>query len=254
MAEQLYPLLFSEHFLQHRLAQRYQQDLEALRPRAQAAWEDLRKRWEKEKGFLASLSESDLEKRWVCPLLEALWPESWLSQVQWGGQRADFAFYRNPQERDAAKPGNANPFDQAVAVGEVEKWGTDLDKGKESPHGQICRYLRELPPQWGLLTNGRLWRLYAQNVRTAERSFFTFDLVDMLERQDQEAFLRFFFLLEQQAFLTDRLARIQEESNLFVVGVSQALSRQVFHALEAIVNGWATRYPETAQSLSLIHI
>ncbi len=249
MAAQLYPLLFSEHFLRHRLAQRYHQDLESLRPRAQSSWDALLKRWDKERHVLAQLSESDLEKRWVYPLLDDLWPDSLLSQAQQSGDRPDFTFYKSPQDRDAAGQPGADPFAQAVALGEVESWDTDLDKvkGKESPHGQIRRYIGNLLPQWGLLTNGRLWRLYAQNVRTADKSFVTFDLVEMIKQQEFETFLRFFFLFEQQAILSKRLDLIQEESNRFVVGVGEALRRQVFAALEAIVNGWAGLDPALAQ-------
>lgn len=249
MAAQLYPLLFSEHFLRHRLAQRYHQDLESLRPRAQSSWDALLKRWGKERHVLAQLSEADLEKRWVYPLLDDLWPDSLLSQAQQSGDRPDFTFYKSPQDRDAAGQPGADTFAQAVALGELKSWDTDLDKvkGKESPHGQIRRYIGNLLPQWGLLTNGRLWRLYAQNVRTADKSFVTFDLVEMIEQQEFGTFLRFFFLFEQQAVLSGRLELIQEESNRFVVGVGEALRRQVFTALEAIVNGWAGLDPALAQ-------
>ncbi len=249
MPVQLYPLLFSEHYLRYRLAQRYHQDLEALRPRAQAAWTNLRTRYAKEKRSLPRLSETDLEARWVRPLLDALWPDSYIAQPQQAGDRPDLLFYAGPGDCDAVTESGVDRFARALATGESESWDTDLDKvkGKESPHGQIRRYLANLPPQWGFLTNGRLWRLYAQQVRTADKSFVTFDLVSMIEQEDFESFLRFFFLFEQGAFLSDRLARIQEESNRLVVGIGEALRRQVFAALESIVNGWVEQEPALAQ-------
>jgi len=248
MAAALHPLLFSEHYLRHRLAQRYRQDLEALRPRAQAAWVALRARYAKEKRALPQLSETDLEARWVRPLFDDLWPDSYIAQPQQAGDRPDLLFYASPQDRDAGQLAG-DPFAQALASGESESWGTNLDrvKGKESPHGQIRRYLGNLPPQWAFLTNGRLWRLYAQSVRTADKSFVTFDLVTMTEQEEFESFLRFFFLFEQGAFLSDRLTRIQDESNRLVVGVGEALRRQVFAALEAIVNGWVGQEPALAE-------
>lgn len=172
MAAQLHPLLFSEHYLRHRLAQRDRQDLDALRPRAQAAWAALRERYAKEKRALPQLSETDLEARWVRPLFDDLWPDSYIAQPQQAGDRPDLLFYASPQDRDAGQLAG-DPFAQALASGESESWGTDLDrvKGKESPHGQIRREpgrrgaARALSRRGRRLDGGLFWARYSLRLR-----------------------------------------------------------------------------------------
>jgi hypothetical protein len=55
----------------------------------------------------------------------------------------------------------------ALAVGEVKKWDTPLGKKRQgaptfdnnNPSYQIDYYLRATDLEWGILSNGRLWRL-----------------------------------------------------------------------------------------------
>ncbi len=176
----------------------------------------------------------------VTQRLKDLWgEENYTSQIQKQGNKPDFALFPNQTARSQAE--KAKSYDDALAVIEAEKWDKDLDrkpgKNQESPHGQIRRYLTALPPVWGILTNGREWRLYNQNVKTAEKSWYGFNLVDIIERDDFDAFRRFFFLFEHAAF-PGRLTAVQDASNRYVVAVNEGLRLQVFDALEALMTGW----------------
>ena len=54
-------------------------------------------------------------------------------------------------------------FNHAVAIGEAKKWDFPLDgKSMDSnPSFQTVKYMNLTGKDWGILTNGRLWRLYS---------------------------------------------------------------------------------------------
>jgi hypothetical protein len=76
----------------------------------------------------------------------------------------------------------------AVAVGDAKAWSVGLDRrgsgaaGDETPSGQIIRYLSRADVQsdgnvrWGVLTNGRHWRLYFQGAKSRLEEYFEIDL------------------------------------------------------------------------------
>src|SRR5205085_1494151 len=76
----------------------------------------------------------------------------------------------------------------AIAVGDAKAWSIGLDQraagaaGNETPSGQIIRYLTRADVQsdghvlWGVLTNGRHWRLYYQRAKSRLEEYFEIDL------------------------------------------------------------------------------
>lgn len=140
---------YSNHYIEHRLDDDWQEELNRLRPSAQTAWDNLKNRWQGEQADLPNLPETELESRWIRPLLKDLWgEENYTSQIQKQGNKPDFALFPNQTVRSQAE--KAKSYDDALAVMETEKWDKDLDKkpgkNQESPHGQIRRYLTALPP------------------------------------------------------------------------------------------------------------
>src|SRR3546814_2072638 len=76
-------------------------------------------------------------------------------------------------------------------VVEAKRWGRPLDRGDSSnpldtgtPSSQMLRYLSRAAVvsdetvQWGILTNGRQWRLYWQGARSRSEEFLQFDLAE----------------------------------------------------------------------------
>lgn len=268
VAREMYELLFSQNYLEHRLRRQYTSTLVDLMPRARHAWEELCGRWARESNNLSALNEDETEDRWIKPLLDELWPESYVVQRGLGGHRPDYVFFAEQRARDAAQQVPTTLFESAVALGEAEAWRKDLSRrnarhlllvetpesvldqrsDRETPYEQILRYLNTFPPTWGIVTNGHQWRLCAQNVRTADKAYYEVDLVDILLRQDFDAFQSFFLLFECGAFTDGRLTDIQRDSNVYAVEVGAQLSTQVFSALEALANGWVEHDPSLAQS------
>ena len=117
---------------------------------------------------------------------------------------------------------------------------TDAGLRSWTPHGQILRYLSTAEIEsdggirWGVLTNGRVWRLYDARTRPKATAYYEAYLDDLLE-PEKEHDLRVFYLLFHRdsfaltdgattTFLEDALA----EGKRYEEQVAQDLSSVVF--------------------------
>ncbi len=141
------------------------------------------------------LNEAQTEERVVRPILEALgWADCyWVQErieVKGRANVPDYLLFRSREEAEAAdrKPGAAQRYPLAVAVADAKAWKVGLDHrgsgagAEETPSGQILRYLSradvqsERNIQWGILTNGRMWRLYYQGAKSRLEEYYEIDL------------------------------------------------------------------------------
>lgn len=85
-------------------------------------------------------------------------------------------------------------FQHGACVVEAKRWNRPLDreekgrKGEEgTPSSQMLRYLRRVDDRttgklrWGILTNGRAWRLYFHGAASVAEDFFEIDLGKVLQ-------------------------------------------------------------------------
>lgn len=108
-------------------------------------------------------------------------------------------------------------FHHGVLIVESKRWLRPLDRGDQTdrldagtPSNQILRYLSavevasERRIRWGILTNGRHWRLYFQGARSRSEEFAEFDLAALsgtpgvqqeLDEFPREHALKLFMLL-----------------------------------------------------------
>ena len=142
---------------------------------------------------MAKPSEAETEGVFIYPTLDALgWTH--LPQQTPGRGRSDIAdalLFATPQDRAAAMTmPAATRFQRGAVVVENEARTTALDRasGKgEAPSSQILRYLIAADAQsngavrWGLLTNGRSWRLYWSQAPSRAEGFVEFDLPALVE-------------------------------------------------------------------------
>lgn len=87
-------------------------------------------------------------------------------------------------------------YGHGLAIVESKRWGRPLDRrsgrrGEElAPSTQMLRYLRRVDDlssgrlRWGILTNGRYWRLYYQGARSVSENFLEIDLMAVLGLSD----------------------------------------------------------------------
>ena len=159
--------LFSDHFLSERLP---------AWPQFAAAdsaslLRDLAELWDRERAALPAANEAQTEERLIKPVLARL---GFAFTVQAGittaaGHRQpDYALFVDDAARSAADARQSmDRYRQAVAVCDAKRFDRPLDRRRvrgalsEDPVAQIIHYIAVTRRRWGILTNGRLWRLYA---------------------------------------------------------------------------------------------
>ena len=130
----------------------------------------------------ASPNESTTEQDLIRPVLELL---GWADNLpQQGADRnediPDHLLFADADAKDRAvqRPAPADRYRDALVVQESKRFGLSLDdrdidaaRRSETPHGQVLRYLNTADTvsdgriRWGILTNGRVWRLYDGRAR-----------------------------------------------------------------------------------------
>jgi Alw26I/Eco31I/Esp3I family type II restriction m6 adenine DNA methyltransferase len=210
--------------------------------------------YKREKKFLIDdLKENETEWRFIRPVLDtlghiySLTPNVHSSE---GKKQPDFAFF--PTKEDHEEAGKRfidknDYFTKTISVGDAKRWGRSLDKKiKESsdpftnqnPSYQIDFYLRATDKKWGILTNGRHWRLYNRDTSYRLDVFYEIDLPTILEMGDYEAFLHFYTFFRKEAFTEDFLERAYKESLEYTSRLGDELKENVYEALRLLAEGF----------------
>jgi len=129
-------------------------------------------------GKLRNPTEAETEKDLIWPLLEGLGWSDMLVQQNLSAKRRDDVpdalLFRNSKAKQTAMPLAAwQRFQHGGCVVEAKRWNRLLDRADPGQRGedgvpstQMLRYLRRVDDvtngglRWGILTNGRHWRLY----------------------------------------------------------------------------------------------
>ncbi len=237
--------LFSEHYLTRRLPEypEWTENEAAEKLRAQ-----FRELYNQTKNGLERANESQTEEDFIKPALLRL---GWHTIVQQGRRRAgvlerpDYVLFASDQAREHANRIKSDAARQdefwslASALADAKKWDRPLserlnDPGDSSdPNFQMVRYIRTFGGvQWGILTNGRVWRLYSSSVSSAATQYHEVDLIASLE--NPEAFKRFWLFFRADAYIPDRDGRVFPQR---VLSGSLTYSRQVGDELKRLVFG-----------------
>ncbi len=208
------------------------------------------------------LKEAQTERQFIQPLLEQLghiFEVQPTLQTSQGTREPDYAFFASESVLNTAQAHiNTNQFFKtALAVGDAKAWSRNLDRKvqgsgdpftNQNPNYQIDCYLRGADKDWGILTNGRQWRLYHRQTSYRLDSFYEVDLAALLsENGDLETFRYFYCLFRRDAFVPDAtgtsfLDRVLMESQQYTVTVSDDLKNRVYDALRLLVDG-CLKYP-----------
>ena len=205
-----------------------------------------------------NLNETQTERELIQPLLELLghvFEVQPALQTSLGTKRPDYAFFESTDAHDTAKPHiNTNEFFKtAIAIGDAKAWSRNLDRKaqgrgdpftNQNPSHQIDYYLRFADKDWGILTNGRQWRLYQRQTSYRLDSFYEVDLAALLsEHVDIETFRYFYCLFRRDAFTPDAsrasfLDRVLRESQQHTIAISDDLKNRVYDALRLLIGGF----------------
>ena len=203
-------------------------------------------------------NEAQTEREFIQPLLEQLghvFEVQPTLQTSQGTKRPDYAFFPSNEVHNAARSHITTNefFKTALAVGDAKAWSRNLDRktqgrgdpfNNQNPNYQIDSYLRDADKEWGILTNGRQWRLYHRQTSYRLDSFYEVDLAALLsENRDIDAFRYFYCLFRRDAFIPDSsgtsfLDLVLTESQRYTVAVSDDLKNRVYDALRLLIDGF----------------
>ena len=248
--------LFSDYYLDQILPQRA--DWRLLAAEAAPVLAQLRALYA---AFTPSTIEAQTEDDLIKPVLAALGHSVEVQaalRTPDGTKKPDYVFYRDLAARDANKGktlDDSMPAQGAIAVGDAKFWDRPLDtalktKGgdpftNKNPSYQIAFYIQHSALAWGMLTNGRRWRLYHKESAHKLDRFYEVDLPELLERNDPAAFLYFYGFFRRAAFDEHELglSTLLRASAEFARGIGDNLKQQVYTALRHLAQGFLDYAP-----------
>jgi hypothetical protein len=243
--------LFSDHYLNTLLPNR--PDWKMLALDARPTMEAIRAIFTR---YTPSNNEAQTEKDLVRPILDILGHTYEIQaplRTPKGTKKPDYVFYRDQALLDANKN---RVLDDTVlagktfAIGDAKYWDRPLDVSlklaqgdadiNKIPADQIAFYILHSGVSWGILTNGRKWRLYHKDTAQKQDRFYEVDLKALVDAGDEEGFLYFYAFFHRSAFEVQSLSldELLRASAEYARGISETLKTQVYDALRHIAQGF----------------
>jgi type I restriction-modification system DNA methylase subunit len=239
--------LFSQHYLDYRIQECPEWQLDV-----KLDFEQLKNLYLSKKAILPTLNEAQTEDIFIKPVLDILGFSN-IPQVVTRGkgraERPDYALFANEADRDTAYSLQSHEtafYGRVLVIAEAKYWERPLSKvsandkrdifKNENPSFQISSYLTGTGVDWGILTNGREWRLYYRQASSTATEFYPLDLVELLETEDLEKFKYFWLFFRSAAFEKDSynknfLERVREGSTTYATQVGNELKTLVFEQI-----------------------
>jgi len=250
--------LFSDHFLQARLPEWKEWKVDAELVPFQ---ESLQSLYDSKKSILPHLNEAQTEVEFVQPVLDLLgYADSYIVQattkVGQHTNRADYALFPDVKTKNKAyQKLEQNNYSLCIGITDAKYWERELDLTKSSdrdtftnqnPSFQIAGYLTGTKQNWGILTNGRHWRLYSSKSHLPLGNYYQVDLVKLLEEAPMEIFKYFYVLFRKQALLQvegkSLLDRILEGSEEYAVELEADIKERAYDVVELLCRGFAADF------------
>lgn len=242
--------LFSNHFLQERL-----EDLDDWKQaEIEEKFEEIQELWEEKKDYLQNdPNEDNTQEHFIDPILTQILDHytDLEAQKEISGEtlNPDYLFFENFNEHlDAEDDNDKEKFEHSYALGDAKRWDRKLDKSASNntnPAFQIYNYVDRLRANWGILTNGKKWRLYSYEDCEAD-TYYEIDIVEAILKEDDretalENFKYFYLFFRQESFLPKEqgfLDKVFEGSVSYSKGLEEDLEDKIYTALEVTARGF----------------
>jgi type I restriction-modification system DNA methylase subunit len=244
--------LFSGYYLDEQV---YELDAWDCDAEAREAFEALSDLYETRKDALSSYDEAPLRNHWIDKVLEELGYET-LEETPLVDARGsiDRTLYNTEDDQMTAAVMKADGehtgmYGQSLSILEAKQWDADFTERfsdqrsyRDASH-QIKSYLEHTPESvsWGILTNGKKWRLYGTNDYETE-TYYEVDLPELLESGSVEVFKYFYVFFRPAAFResagTTFLDTVWSESEIAAQELGEDLQDNVFTALRVLGEGF----------------
>lgn len=236
-------------------------------------------------------NEAETEKELIWPVLEALgWHDTLPQQnLSVGGREKvpdGLLFGDSDSKAKAAAEKSWSRFRHGLCIMEAKRWNRLLDRKDKAdsddpgiPSNQILSYLRRVDDvtrgklRWGILTNGRLWRLYFQGADSVAEEFLEIDLggvfhlagyqpslLDDGRFSPDHVFRLFALLFGRDAFLTAHHGQtlhvlVRDQGKHWETHIADSLSHVVFDELyPKLVDAIAANDPQRDPDLSAAYL
>ncbi|MGD8240008.1 MAG: N-6 DNA methylase, partial [Armatimonadota bacterium] len=226
----------------------WQQDTDA--PDVMAAIAELYKKTASR--FGPNTKEAQTENKFIQPVLKLLGWE-WESQEPIAGCRRtpDYALLFTHDDWDAIqkKKGTTDYWASVPVLADAKAWTASLDQKRdgETPTDQITNYLYRANVRWGILTNGRQWRLYEREKSHPGGIYYEVDLVELLEHGSPKNFRYFYLFFRRDAFApvdgASFVERVFQGTIDYATEVGDGLKESVYDALRRLMNGFLDHTP-----------
>ncbi|MEA3376805.1 MAG: hypothetical protein U9R72_11495, partial [Chloroflexota bacterium] len=241
--------LFSDYYLNERLPEHPAWDAEGRNQAFRAvrkAFAGARRRFAGEDG---ATMRSDL----IRPLLETLGfrvhtpspPRERTSPTKAGRDGADFLLYTDRDEEPVAFV-LAYPWNRYLDGKDDRR---DDERPEENPGAQVVTLLEAGTADWGIVTNGKIWRLYSSRAHSRATNTYEVNLEETLACADPgEPFRYFYLFFRAEAFTPDPdpkgsqkplgsttrvtfLGWLMEESQTYARELGERLKERVFEEI-----------------------
>jgi len=245
--------LFSGYYLDERVQDREEWDCDEA---ARTAMAELQSLYELEGPLVEGYDEDPLVDNWIDEVLDVLGfgTQQEVTLPDWGGFVDELLFETPAARREAAEvylatEDTTDLFERGVGLLEAKQWDAtfterfDERRPYRNASHQTKHYLEHTPSaiQWGVLTNGRKWRLYGTNDYETQ-TYYEVDLPELLERGELESFKYFYVFFRPAAFResagTAFLDEVWSESETASQQLGEDLQDNVFTALRVLGRGF----------------
>ena len=201
---------------------------------------DLETRYLNIRQDLPNFDVSETREQWVLPLLRALGFEPIYNKAH-----LEIGTMRFPISHMGSNGTEAPPI-HSVAISESLDARDTTKRGSKSPQKWVQEFLNQSKPHdWGILTNGKTLRLLRDYYHTTTPGYIQWDLMQMFESRDTDAWRAMFRLAHTSRF-TSRddgkpwLEAYYERSRAEGSRAEADLRKNVRDALEVLGNGLMT--------------
>ena len=253
--------LFADHYLNDILP-----ELDVwteIEERAKDVFKRIQKFYQDKKDILKpDVSEDAIEKEFIEPILDIINPHYVLRPTKRSPKKRwvpDYGLYPTDAAKREAYKHIKSPevFKDSIGILEAKRWERPLDRklpdDPNNPSLQVTDYLLRTGIQWGVLTNGRLWRIYEREQSKGLEKWYEVDLVRILDPSGQQsldykpisqldAFKYFYRFFRRQAF-PDFLQKVLNESVDYELVVSEDLKENAYKALRILAEGFVKSNP-----------
>lgn len=188
---------------------------------------------------LKKFNESQLEDEFIKPILTNAFEYKYINQkviiIHGEEMKPDYILFSNDNTKNNYI--NNENIEDILSVFEAKSWGLDLDskKIKESPHRQLVRYNLFLGIRYGILSNGKEWRLYDLKDKKSEKVFFEINLENIINNDDYEAFEYFYYIFRKKFFvLKDKETQSNAQK---IAAINEEIINEIEEDLKNVIYG-----------------